>query len=142
MKTNKELLCSLLKTTQMGQIGIRSVLDTTMEPGLRSALHGQLREYDAIETEAQAIACQRGWELREIDPAMRFLTDRMMRIRLTGKETGSRIADLIILGNTKGMIRELRNLNRCNSEDLRIRTLSQKLLDCQRAGIWQMQSFL
>lgn len=142
MKTNKELLCSLLKTAQMGQIGIRSVLDTTMEPGLRSALHQQLREYDAIETEAQAIACQRGWELTEVDPAMRFLTDRMMRFRLTGNDTGSRIADLMIQGNTRGMIRELRNLHRADSDDHRIRTLSQKLLDCQRAGIRQMQSFL
>ena len=44
MKNNKELLSSVLKTTQMGQVGIRSVLDTTMRPGLRKALESQLRE--------------------------------------------------------------------------------------------------
>ena len=31
-------------------LGIRSVLDTTMRPGLRKALESQLREYDSIET--------------------------------------------------------------------------------------------
>ena len=38
MKSSKEILSSLLKTTQMGQVGIRSVLDTSMRPGLRKAL--------------------------------------------------------------------------------------------------------
>lgn len=126
----------------MGQAGIRSVLDTSMEPSLRIALHNQLREYDAIETEAHAIACQRGWELPELDPAVRFLSDRMTRFRLTGKDTDSRIADMMIQGNTKGMIKGLRNLHRFTEEDHRVRILSQRLLDCETAGIRQMQGFL
>ena len=43
MKNSREILTSVLKTTQMGQIGIRSVLDTSMRPGLRKALESQLR---------------------------------------------------------------------------------------------------
>ena len=70
MKTNKDILTSLLKTTQMGQVGIRSVLDTSVHPELKKALESQLREYDSIETEAHAIASQRGWELKELDPAV------------------------------------------------------------------------
>lgn len=61
MKNSKDILSSVLKTTQMGQVGIRSVLDTSMRPGLRKALESQLREYDSIETEAHSIATQRGW---------------------------------------------------------------------------------
>ena len=38
MKTSQEILSSVLKTTQMGQVGIRSVLDTTLNPELRQAL--------------------------------------------------------------------------------------------------------
>ena len=64
MKTSKEILSSVLKTTQMGQVGIRSVLDASMRPGLRKALESQLQEYDSIETEAHAIAFQRGWEVK------------------------------------------------------------------------------
>ena len=83
MKNSKELLTSVLKTTQMGQVGIRSVLDVSMRPGLRKALESQLREYDAIESEAHAIASQRGWELPELDPAQRFMADAMTRMKLT-----------------------------------------------------------
>lgn len=142
MKTSKEVLSSLLKTTQMGQIGIRSVLDTTMQPGLRSALMDQLKEYDAIETEAHAIASQRGWEPKELDPAVRFMADRMTRMKLTGRHSDSRIAAMMVQGNTRGMIKGLKNLHHMKAPDNRVQILSQKLLDCENANIRQMHQFL
>ena len=56
MKGSKDLLSSALKTTQMGQIGIRSVLKSHVGTGLHTALVSQLHEYDSIEQEAHAIA--------------------------------------------------------------------------------------
>ena len=142
MKNNKELLSSVLKSTQMGQVGIRSVLDTTMRPGLRKALESQLREYDSIETEAHSIASQRGWEVRELDPAVRFLSDMAVRMKLNGRDTDSKIAGMMIQGNTKGMVKGLKDLHRFASSDEQIQILSQKLLDCETANIRQMQDFL
>ena len=142
MKENQEFLSALLKTIQTGQVEIRSVLDTPLGSGLRSTLESQLREYDSIETEAFTIALQRGWELPELDPGRRFLKDRVTRLKLNGRGTDSRIADLLIQGNTKGMIQGLRNLHRFSGQDHQIRILSQKLLDCETANIRQMQAFL
>ena len=142
MKNGKEILSSLLKTTQMGQLVIRSCLNASMRPGLRKALESQLREYDAIESEAHAIASQRGWEVEELDPALRFMTDAMTRMKLSRGNCDSRIADMMIQGNTKGMIKGLKNLHQFPQPDEKIRTLSQKLLDCETANIRQMQSFL
>lgn len=142
MKENQEFLSALLKTIQTGQVEIRSVLDTPLGSGLRSTLESQLREYDSIETEAFTIALQRGWELPELDPGRRFLKDRVTRLKLNGRGTDSRIADLLIQGNTKGMIQGLRNLHRFSGQDHQIRILSQKLLDCETAHIRQMQAFL
>ena len=142
MKNGKEILSSLLKTTQMGQLVIRSCLNTSMRPGLRKALESQLREYDAIESEAHAIASQRGWEVEELDPALRLMTDAMTRMKLSRGNCDSRIADMMIQGNTKGMIKGLKNLHQFPHPDEKLRTLSQKLLDCETANIRQMQSFL
>ena len=142
MKNSREMLCSILKTTQLGQVGIRSVLDTSMRPALRKALEGQLREYDAIESEAHSIACQRGWELREVEPALRFFSDRMTRMKLTRGNCDSKIAGIMIKSNTKGMILGLKNLHQYPSQDDRISAISQKLLDCETANIRQMQNFL
>lgn len=142
MKDSRELLSSILKTTQMGQVGIRSVLDTTMRPALRKALESQLQEYDAIEGEAHAIASQRGWELPELDPLAKGMADMMTRVRLTTGNTDSKIAGMMIQGNTRGMITGLKNLHQFNRQDTQISALSQKLLDSETANIRQMQGYL
>ena len=142
MKNSQQILSSVLKTTQMGQIGIRSVLDTRMRPGLRRALEQQLREYDQIETEAHTLAAQRGWELKDLDPAVRMMSNMVTRMKLSAGGTESKIADMMIQGNTKGMIKGLRNMHQFPRDDSRITALSQKLLDTETANIRQMQAFL
>lgn len=142
MKNSKEILSSVVKTAQMGQTGIRSVLDTSMRPSLRKALESQLREYDSIETEAHTIASQRGWELKELDPGVRMMTDMMTRMKLHGRNTDSKIADMMIHGNTRGMVKGLKNLHQFPSSDSQVQMVSQKLLDCETANIRQMQGYL
>lgn len=142
MKTSQEMLSSILKTTQMGQVGIRSVLNASMRPGLRKALESQLQEYDSIESQAHAIAGQRGWELSDLQGGVRMMTDMMTRMKLSYGTADSKIAGMMIQGNTRGMITGLKNLHQYNSLDCQISGLSQKLLDCETANIRQMQSFL
>ena len=142
MKPNQQCLSALLKTVQLGQVQIRSVLDTSMRSSLRNTLESQLQEYNSMETEAYTIALQRGWELPELDPGRKFLKDRVTRLQLNSSQTDSRIADLLIRENTKGMIRGFRNLHQVEGLDHQIRILSQKLLDCETAHIRQMQGFL
>lgn len=142
MKTSKDVLTSILKTTQMGQTGIRSVLDRAMGSDMRQALNSQLREYDSIESEARTMAVQRGWDLEDLDPALRLMSDMTARMRLNGRNTDSKIAGMMIHGNTQGMIKGLKTIHQFSSEDEPIKTLSQKLLDCENANIRQMQQFL
>ncbi len=142
MKNSKEILSSLLKTTQMGQVGIRSVLDTSMRPGLRKALESQLQEYDGIESEAHAIASQRGWELPEIGGGVRMMAGISSRMKLTGGNTDSKIAGMMIQGNTRGMIMGLKDMHQFGHQDEQVCALSQKLLDTETANIRQMQGFL
>lgn len=142
MKNSKDVLSSVLKTTQMGQIGIRSVLDTRMKPELRSAIESQLREYDSIESEAHRIAGKRGWELPELNPSIRFMTDRMSRMQLSFGDADSKIAAMMIRGNTSGVIKGLKNLHRMEKRDDEVRALSQKLLDTESNNVHQMKPFL
>ena len=142
MKNSKEILSSVLKTTQMGQIGIRSVLDTSMRPALRKALESQLHEYDSIETEAHSIATQRGWELEELDPGIRMMTDMMTRMKLRGSNTDSKIAGMMIHGKTKVMIKGLRNIHHFAYLDAQVKTITQTVLDSETANIRQMQGYL
>lgn len=142
MKGNQDLLSSVLKTTQMGQIGIRSVLKAPLRASLQTALKSQLSEYDRIEREAQSIAASRGWQLEQLDPAIKGMTDMMTRMQLSFGNTSSKAAAMMIQGNTRGMIKGLKNLHQFNHSDERIAVLSQKLLDCEQENIRQMQGFL
>lgn len=142
MKDSKEMLSSVLKTTQMGQIGIRSVLDSDMNHDLRQAIESQLREYDSIESEAHAIAANRSWVLPELNPSIRFMTDRMTKMKLSFGDVDSKIAAMMIRGNTSGVIKSLKNLHRLTEKDDAVCSLTNKLLETESNNVHQMKQFL
>ncbi len=142
MKTNKEILSSILKTTQMGQVGIRSVQKQALGEDMKLALRSQLKEYDAIEREAHEIASQRGWVLPELNAGVRVMSDMMSRAMLMTDRSDSKIAGMMIQGNTRGVIKGLKNLHQFTQQDSRVAALSLKLLDCENANIRQMEDFL
>ena len=142
MKNDQQMLSSILKTTQMGQIAIRKVLDTSMRPSLRTALQSQLQEYDSIESDAHALASQRGWDLQEVQPAKRMATGIITHMKLSHGNSDSKIAGMMIQGNTRGMITGLKNLHQYQQQDSQVSALSQRLLDCETANIRQMQAYL
>ena len=142
MKTNKDVLSSILKTTQMGQIGIRSIQHAAVKEDLKTALKDQLREYDSIETEAHNLAAMRGWQLSELNPSVRSMAEMMSRAKLMGSEKDSKIAAMMIQGNTRGLIKGLKNAHRHQERDEKVTALSQKLLDFEAANIRQMEPFL
>jgi hypothetical protein len=142
MKGSKDLLSSVLKTTQMGQICIRSVLKRPVRANMQNALKSQLHEYDSIEREAHNLAASRGWELEELDPAVKAMANMMTRAQLSYGNVDSKAAAMMINGNTRGMIKGLKNLHHYNNSDERVAVLTQKLLDCEKANIRQMQGFL
>ena len=113
-----------------------------MRPGLRKALESQLREYSSIEQEICAAASQRGWELRDTDPAILFFSGRAIRKKIRCRNSDSRIADLMIRNNTNSMIKGLQEIHQFAGKDSQVNILSQKILDCQTACIRQMQGFL
>lgn len=142
MKGSKDVLSSIVKTTQMGQVGIRSVLNAPLRASLKDALRSQLREYDSIEREALILASSRGWELEQLDPAVKYMANMMTKTRLRFGNTSSKTAAMMIQGNTRGIIKGYKNLNQFAQPDEQVSKLSRKLLDCEQENIKQMQGFL
>lgn len=142
MKDSKDLLSSIIKTTQMGQIGIRSVLNAPLQTNLKQTLKNQLKEYDSIEREAMELASIRGWNPEQLDPMVKRMTNMMTKMRLSWGNTNSKAAAMMIQGNTRGLIKGYKNMNQLVPSDERIAVLNQKLLDCEKANIRQMQGFL
>lgn len=142
MKGSKDLLSSVLKTTQMGQIGIRSLLNRPIGSDLQSALRSQLDEYSSIEQEAHRLAAMKGWELEQLNPAVKHMANMMTRAQISLNHSDSKAAAMMIQGNTRGMIKGFKNLNSFNYSDERVADLSRKLLEKEEDNIRQMQRFL
>ena len=142
MKDSKDILSSLLKTTQMGQVGIRSVEKAANGEQLKKALKSQLHEYNQIEQETYALARERGWQLAELNPMARTMADMASRSKLMYNKNDSKIAEMMVQGNTRGVIKSLKNLHRYHQNDGQVTAMAQKLLDCENNNIKQMEGFL
>ena len=138
----KQMLTSMLHTVQMGQSGIQSVKNYAIGPELKRQLRKQQQEYDAMEAAAKQLADQHNWQLKDISPAVIKMSDWMARARLLGGERDSKIAGMLIQGNTRGMILGIKNLRRGKRAESDVRELTQKLIDQEKAGIKASQQFL
>ena len=142
MKTSKEILSKILISTQIGQAEIKNILKITMGSELRKALELLLHAYNIIETETYAIAEQRGWELKEFDPAKSIFQYYFTRIWLNCRDTDSQIAHKMITKNMGMVIHGLKNLHQFHENDPQIAVLAQRHIDCMAAAMKRMTDFL
>ena len=142
MKSNKEVLSSITKTTQMGQLGIRCVLERAENSKLREALRSQLKEYDMIEEEALNIAEQKNGQIQQLDPTVKLMASACTKATLMMGNVDSRIAAMMINGNTRGLIKSIKNQHHAQQEDPKINKLAEKLIAHESDNIRQMQEFL
>ena len=142
MKSSKDILASTLKSAQMGQTGIRTVLNRPLDFSLRQALRSQLNEYNTVERKAQAIAFSRGWNLEDLDPMLKTMAKVTARARLNSKNTTSKVAAMVITGNTRGMVKSLKNLHQYSGHDQAVSSLAHDLLGYERDNITQMQGYV
>lgn len=142
MKDSKDMLGSVVKTAQMGKTGLECVLTTPMRPSLRENLEIQAAVYRQVEREAMEIAASRNWQIDQLGPVSRTCARMVSRMRLTGGDTDSKVAAMVMEGSTRGLIKGLRNLHQFPYQDTAVSTLAQRLIDMESESIHKMQSYL
>lgn len=142
MIENKKILQDIVRSTQMGQSGIDAVLDMAAQPNLRQALKSQRREYGEIQRQATQLAQQKGYPIQTREPITDKLAAISSRSQLMIGDRDSKIAGMMIQGNTRGVIQSLRNLHGCKNPDGDVAKLARKLLETENSNISQMEPFL
>ena len=142
MINSQRVLNDIIKTSQMGINGINVVMDKTSQPALRQALKVQRREYSDIEQQAKLLAQRKGYRIDQLRPITRRMGALMSKGQLLMGEPNSKIAGMMIQGNTRGMILSLKNMRRCNDPDEQVAQLAQKLLETEKNNITTMQGFV
>ena len=142
MINNQELLSSMVRTTRMGQTGLRAVLGCSMKPQLKAILRDQLRVYDSLEDQARTLAEERGWKLQKKHSALEHMIEHMTRLKVGKREHSDKIAGMVLQGNTQGMISSIRDMHRYGGKDLQVSALNEKLICHEVENIRQMKPFL
>ena len=142
MINSQRVLNDIIKTSQMGINGINVVMDKTRQPALRQALKVQRREYSDIEQQAKLLAQRKGYKIDQIKPITRRMGAIMSKGQPLVGEPDSKIAGMMIQGNTRGMILSLKNMRRCDQPDQQVAELAQKLLETEKHNIDSMEGFV
>ncbi len=137
-----ELLNELRKTTEMGQVGIEAVLKNAEDGAFRLALQDQLAEYQKIETEASELIEELGGRKRNLSPMAKRCAIMASRMQTVRDGSTSAIAGMMIQGNTKGMVKSIRQQRTCVPGDPRVQALSSRLLDTELHNIESMKPYL
>lgn len=142
MSENEKILSQIVKITQMGQVGINSVMPKAMQPALRQALKVQRLEYQTIGAKAKNMAKSKGLQTSNGSTILQRMSALSARGRLMSGNADSKIAGMMIQGNTRGMIQSLKDMHQAKHPDPDVAQLSQKLLQTQINNIRQMEGFL
>ena len=81
-------------------------------------------------------------ELKELNPAIKGMTNMMTKSRLSYGNIDSKAAQMMIQGNTRGIIKGYKNLNQFPPSDQRVADLAQKLIHIEDTKNRQLQGFL
>ena len=136
------MLNEIRKTTDMGVVGIEAVVQRTGEQLLRKALYQQKLEYEALYRDADRLLQKRGGSRHNVPSIAKRMAAMSSQMRLMRGPVDSKIAGMMIEGNTKGMIKSYQTIRQMGQSDPETLALSRKLLDTELHNIEQMKKFL
>jgi len=143
MDNNAQLLSYIHKNAAMGTRSIPQVLSLPQSKAMSRALNSQLEEYKNIARASEECAKRLGHDVAEPSALSRSMSSMMLRMQTMTDRSTSRLAELMIQGNTMGVIQMTKRLNQyLNHADPEITDLGKKLLATEERNIQQMKTYL
>ncbi len=143
MEMDIEMLNSIRKATQMGVYGIQAVMTETGNSSLQNELHKQMEEYERISEEADRLLSEHGGKPKNIGPMAHYGSSMSakMQIRMA-KDPDAKVVELMMQGNTKGMIKSIHNNHTMSVLDPKVSGLSNRLLQTEQRNIDSLKQYL
>ncbi len=137
-----ELLQFVHKTASMGIKGLEDVSGRIADPELRKAVSQQIQEYQNISETSSALLRSKGGEPAGPGWMAQVSSELMSTAKTLIDSSASKIAEMVIQGNTMGVTKGTKHLNDYDGDDLQVRNLAEKLIQTEQANIEQMKDFL
>ena len=137
-----ELLQYVHKTAQMGIKGLEDVEGQIREEPLREAVGRQVAEYRKISNKAGELLRSHGEEPDDVGLMARLSSEVMSKAKTFPDASASKIAEMVIQGNTMGITKMTREMNEADPSDPRVRQLGEELVNTQRRSIESLKKYL
>lgn len=136
------MLNEIRKSTKMGQVGIHAVMKGGLSDEFHNVLKSQMEEYDAIYHEADSLLREHGGKEKNLSALAKWGNTMASSMKLKMDNSRSKIAQMMIEGNTKGMIKSIQSIRSMGVLDPKVSALSNRLLQTEQANIDQMKAYL
>ena len=142
MQQDIDMLNQIRQNAQMGQLGIRSVMCGAGHSVFQQALQRQYQEYDQIHTDADQLLRRHRGKAEDL-PMMAKAGAKMSAYMKRKQDPSiSKIAEMMIQGNTMGVVKSMRSQRSLTVTDPQVMALSQKLLKTEQNNIDAMKRYL
>ena len=137
-----ELLQYVHKTAEMGTKGLEDVEGQIREEPLREAVGRQVAEYRKISNKAGELLRSHGEEPDDVGLMARLSSEVMSKAKTFPDASASKIAEMVIRGNTMGITKGIKHLNDYVGDDRQVKALAQQLIATEQDNVEQMKRFL
>ena len=139
MDKNKEFLCYIYQVAQMGKDNLAKVIDMVEDKDLRVMLEQQRSQYQDVYNRAFE---QSDGALKNSSPMNRFYATMGINMETMRDRSPSHIAEIVILGNTRGIIDMTRRLKQYKNADEQITSLADDLISIEQTNVENLKQFL
>ena len=137
-----ELLQYVHKTAAMGIKGLEDIKGSIHEPGLQKAVSQQIQEYKRISESSSALIRSKGKEPQGLGLIAQLSSEVMSTAKTMADSSASNIAEMVIQGNTMGIVKGTQHLNDYAGDDPKVKSLAEKLIQTEQANVEQMKKYL
>ena len=142
MNGNVELLNFVYQNSQMGVVTIKQLIGIANDVSFIKHLESQFNEYKEINTEAERLLNENGYDEKGISAFEKIRTYLMINLQTLTDKSPSHIAEMLIVGSNMGVINAVKNLKKYDDAKPDILSLMERLLRFEENNIQELKQFL
>lgn len=137
-----ELLQLMYKNAEIGRDGLDKLIERTDDRTFRRVMAQQYAEYQEVLNETEQKLQSLGEQPRGNSAMSKGMVGWMTRMEAAMDDSTTKMAEMLIEGSTKGVIKLTRELHDYEGEDEQTKKLADKLLKTEQTNIEQLRRFL
>lgn len=137
-----ELTNFIYQNAEMGEATINHLLEINQDPAFQKHLKAQLKEYQSIREEAQAILEKQGVDEKGLNALEKLRTYLMINMETLKDKSPAHIAEMMIIGSNMGVLEATKKLKAFPDADRGVRDLMNRLLRFEENNVQRLKEFL